>query len=144
MKQQRERKMWVRKLSTERRWIKHSCKTFTFLNHFYFFRIFWIISSHFEQLLSWVASSIIKCAKFRDVSAPSERLCITLQYLATGNPQVTIASCYCVSPPVMEQSKSELWYRARWGIITASNFREYCHTDIAESSKNLIINIRYR
>ena len=42
-----------------------------------------------------------------------------------------------------EQSKSELWYRARSGVITASNFRACCHTDIAEPSKSLIMKICY-
>ena len=42
-----------------------------------------------------------------------------------------------------EQSKSELWYRARSRVITASNFRACCHTDIAEPSKSLIMKICY-
>ena len=42
-----------------------------------------------------------------------------------------------------EQPKSELWYRARSGVITASNFRACCHTDIAEPSKSLITKICY-
>ena len=42
-----------------------------------------------------------------------------------------------------EQPKSELWYRARSGVITASNFRACCHTDIAEPSKGLIMKICY-
>ena len=40
-----------------------------------------------------------------------------------------------------EQSKSGLWYRARSGVITASNFRTCCHKDIAEPSKSLIMKI---
>ena len=42
-----------------------------------------------------------------------------------------------------EQPKSELWYRARSGVITASNFRACCHTDIAEPSKSLIMKMCY-
>ena len=41
-----------------------------------------------------------------------------------------------------EQSKSELWYRARSGVITASNFWAVV-IDIAEPSKSLIMKICY-
>ena len=57
--------------------------------------------SCFEEYLSSVAPSIIKCSKFRDVATPTEGLFITLRYLATGDVQGTIASCYCLSPPVV-------------------------------------------
>ena len=33
---------------------------------------------------------------------------------------------------IREQSKSELWYRARSGVTTTSSFRACCHKDIAE------------
>ena len=59
--------------------------------------------SRFEKLLSWVARSIIKCSKFRDIATPSERLCITLRYLATRDAQATRSSCYRVSPPVISR-----------------------------------------
>ena len=59
--------------------------------------------SRFEELLSWVAPSIIKCSKFRDAVTPSARLCIILQYLVTGDTQATIASRYRVSPPVVSR-----------------------------------------
>ena len=45
--------------------------------------------------------SMIKCSKFGDVATPGERLCLALRYLATGDSQSTIASCDCVSPPVV-------------------------------------------
>ena len=70
-------------------------------DHFYFFRMFRMNPSRFEELLSSVAPSIIKCSKCRDVATPSERLCITLRYLATRDAQATIVSCYRVSPPVV-------------------------------------------
>ena len=82
MKQQRKRKMWVRKLFTERRTkgefnilVKDSMS----FDHFYFFRMFRMNPSRFEELLSWVATSIKKCSKLRDVATPSERLCINLR-----------------------------------------------------------------
>ena len=42
-----------------------------------------------------------------------------------------------------DESNSELWYRAGSGVITASKFRACCHTNIAEPSKSLIMNICY-
>ena len=42
-----------------------------------------------------------------------------------------------------EQSKSELWYRARSETITTSNLSVCCHKDIGEPSKSFIMNICY-
>ena len=110
MKQQRKRKMWVRKLFTERRTkgefnilVKDS------MSFDYFFRMFRMNPSRFEELLSWVAPSIKKCSKLRDVATPSERLCINLRYLATGDAQATIASCYRVSTPVVGRIILNTW-----------------------------------
>ena len=104
--QQWKRKMWVWKLFTQRRTngeFNILVQDLMLFDHFYFFRMFRMNPSRFEELLSWVAPSIIKCSKFRDVATPSERLCITLRYLATGDAQATIASCYRVSPPVVSR-----------------------------------------
>ena len=95
--------MCVRKLFTERRTkgeFNILVKDLMFDN-FYFFRMFRMNPSPFEELLSSVAPSIIKCSKFRDVATASGRLCITLRYFATGDAQATIASYYRVSPPVV-------------------------------------------
>ena len=48
-----------------------------------------------------------------------------------------------VEQKTREQTKSELWFKARSGVITASNFRACCHTNIAEPSKSLIMKICY-
>ena len=92
MKQQRKKKI---------REFNIFVKDLMLLHHFYFFRRFRMNPSCFEEYLSSVAPSIIKCSKFRDVATPSEGLFITLRYLATGDVQGTIASCYCLSPPVV-------------------------------------------
>ena len=42
-----------------------------------------------------------------------------------------------------EQSKSNLWFEARSGIITASRFRQSCHSDVSQPSKSLILRICY-
>ena len=77
--------------------------------------------SRFEELLSWVAPRTIKCSKFRDVATPSEGLCIALRYLATGDAQAAIASCYRVSPPVV----GRIIRNTCGAIWTILNFKEY-------------------
>ena len=96
--------MWVRKLFTQRRAngeFNILVQDLMLFDLFYFFRMFQMNPSRFEELQSWVAPSLIKCSKCCDVATPSESLCITLWYLATGDAQATIASCYRVSPPVV-------------------------------------------
>ena len=41
------------------------------------------------------------------------------------------------------QSKSNLWFKARAGVITASNFKSCCTSNLAMPSKNLIMKICY-
>ena len=50
--------------------------------------------------LDW-SFPIFKSSKIRDVTLPSERLCIKLRYLSTGDARATLASSYRVSPPVV-------------------------------------------
>ena len=100
----RRKNMWVRKLFAERRSRGEYyilVKDLMLFDHFYFFRMFRMNPSRFEELLSWVAPFIVKSSRSRDVATPSERLCITLRYLSTGDAQGTIASYYRVSPPVV-------------------------------------------
>ena len=55
---QRKRKMWVRKLFTERRTkgeFSILVQDLILFDHFYFFRMFRMNPSRFEELLSWVA-----------------------------------------------------------------------------------------
>ena len=104
MKEQRKRKMWVQKLFTERRTkgeFNILVKDLMLFDHFYFFRMFRMNPSRFEESFSSVAPSVIKCSKLRDIATPSERLCITLRYFAIRDTQATIASRYRVSPPVV-------------------------------------------
>lgn len=42
-----------------------------------------------------------------------------------------------------EQSKSNLWFQARAGVITASQFKKTCHSDVSQPSKSLILKICY-
>lgn len=42
-----------------------------------------------------------------------------------------------------EQAKSDLWFQARAGVITASRFKACCHTDLSQPSKSLILQVCY-
>ena len=88
---------------------------------FFFFRMFRMSPSRFEESLLSVAPAIIKCSKFRDVATPKERLCITLRYLAIGDAQAAIANCYRVSSPVADRIIRNT-YDAIWTIL---NSKEY-------------------
>ncbi|XP_057310470.1 uncharacterized protein LOC130648435 [Hydractinia symbiolongicarpus] len=66
----------------------------------------------YEILLSKVAPRIIKVSK-REPIGPSERLCVTLRYLATGDAQTTIATNFRMSPTtvcrIIEEATAEIW-----------------------------------
>ena len=65
----------------------------------YFFKMFSMSPQKF--VLSWVAPSIMKSSLRRSVASPAERLCVTLRYLYAGDAQITLATCYRMSPAVI-------------------------------------------
>ena len=67
----------------------------------YFFKTFRMSPEKFELLLSWVAPSLGKSSLRRSVASSAEKLCVTLRYLCTGDAQVTLATCYRISPSVV-------------------------------------------
>ena len=93
-KESRRKRIWVRKLFQER----YTKGEFNLLSHDlrlhdeeYFFKYFRMNVTQYELLLSKVAPFIRKTSKFREAIGPSERFCVTLRYLATGDAQSTIA-----------------------------------------------------
>ena len=64
----------------------------------YFFKYFRMSVMQYEELLSMVAPKIQKSSEKRKCIGPSERLCVTLRYLTTGDSQTTIAMNYRISP----------------------------------------------
>ena len=56
-----------------------------------------MIPRKFEELLDWVATRILKSNVKRGVINPEERVCVTLQYVVTGD-AVTIAANYRINP----------------------------------------------
>ena len=120
----KKKRMWVRKLFAERRTkgaYHMLIKDLMLFDHYYFFKSFRMNPTRFEQLLSWVAPHIVKSSRIRDVTSPSERLCITLRYLSTGDAQSTIASCYRVSPPVVSRIIRETC-NAIWTVLQMEDF----------------------
>ena len=66
-------------------------------DHEYVSKCFRMSPSKYEELLRLVAPFIRKCSLKRESIGPSERLSVTLRYLATGDSQTTIAMFFYVS-----------------------------------------------
>ena len=54
--------------------------------------------TQYEQLLTCIGPHIAKSSKIRERIGPSERLSVTLKYLASGQSQIGIAFAYRISP----------------------------------------------
>ena len=68
----------------------------------YFFHCFRMSPTTFEKLLSWIGPLLKRAStKMREAISPSERLCVCLRYLVTGDAQVTIAASYRMSAAVV-------------------------------------------
>ena len=87
----RKARFWVRKIFRERKrkesitlLLKKPC----YLIHEYFSRMFRMTPSKFEALLKLVGLKITWDNTRREVINPSERLCVTLRYLLTGDRKV--------------------------------------------------------
>ena len=92
--------MWVRKIFEE-------CKNkgeFYLLVHdlrLYdkeYFKYFCMSVLQYEELLSMVAPFIQKSPQKRECIGPNKRLCVTMQYLTTGDAPTTIAMNDRISP----------------------------------------------
>ena len=93
--------MWVRKIFAERK-IKGEyhllIQDLKLHDAVYFFRYFRMDTTQFENLLTMIAPRIQKSSLKRECISPSERLCVTLRYLTTGDAQSTIAINFRISP----------------------------------------------
>ena len=119
-KNKRDRKkIWIRKLFQEREEKSEFyklVKDMQLFDSFYFFKCFRMSPSMFEKLLSWIGPTIQKCSLRRPTATPSERLCVTLRYICTGDAQTTIATSYRISPPVVGRIINETC-GAIWNIL---------------------------
>ena len=89
--------LWVRKVFIERKQKGEYhlfVKDLVLCNHEMFFSQFRMNPAKFEKLLPYVAPLIMKASEKKEPIGPSERLCLTLSYLVTGDAQSTISlSC---------------------------------------------------
>ncbi|XP_057302829.1 uncharacterized protein LOC130636991 [Hydractinia symbiolongicarpus] len=90
-------------------------------DHEYFFKQFRISPFRFEHLLSLIAPIITKCSLRREAISPSERLCLTLRYLVTGDSQVSIACSYRVSPTSITRIVAETC-EALWTMLLREGY----------------------
>ena len=94
-----------------------------------FFCQFRMNPTKFEELLSYIAPEIMKSSEKREAISPSERLCVTLRYLVTGDAQTTISLSYRVSKTsvsrFIKQTTDVLWrVLCDKGFIKAPNTEE--------------------
>ena len=88
----------------------------------YFFRCFRMSPTLFEELLSMIAPYITKQrTQFRDPISPSERLCVTLRYLVTGDAQVTIGASYRMSPAIIGKIIPETC-NSIWNVLLLNDY----------------------
>ena len=88
-------------------------KDLALCDHEMFFSQFRMSPTKFEELLSYVAPLIIKASEKREPIGPSERLCVTLRYLVTGDAQSTISLSYRISKTsvsrIIKETTDALW-----------------------------------
>ena len=123
--------IWVRKLFQERRakgLYTILIKDLMLFDHEYFFKAFRMSTHKFEELLSWVAPFILKSSRIRDVTGPSQRLCITLWFLTTGNSQDSIATSFRVSPPTVGRIIPETC-RVIWNELQSRGYLDVPDTE---------------
>ena len=99
-----KKNLWIRQIFQEREEKSEYhvlVRELELYDHEYFFKMFRMSPEKFELVLSWVVPSIMKSSLRRSVACPAERLCVTLRYLCTGDAQITLATCYRMSPAVI-------------------------------------------
>ena len=120
-----KRKYWVRKIYQDR---QEKGEYHLLVNDLrmhdkdYFFRCFRMSPVVFEELLAMIGPHITKQqTKFRDPISPSERLCVTLRYLVTGDAHVTIGASYRMSPAVIGKIIPETC-NAIWNVLLSEDY----------------------
>ena len=104
-------RFWVRAICSERKQkgeFNMLVKDLRLHDELFFFKYFRISPTIFEEFLTWIPPYIQKQeTKMREPTSPTERLCVALGYLVTGNAQVTIAANYRMGPAIVGRIISE-------------------------------------
>ena len=91
-------------------------------DHEYFFKCFRMSPENFEKLTSWCSPYLVKATtRMREPISPSERLCVTLRYLVTGDAQVTIGASYRMSPTTVGRIIKETC-KVIWQVLHEKGF----------------------
>ena len=84
-------------------------------------------STLFEKLLSWIGHQLRKqTTRVREAIGPRERLCVCQRYLVTGDAQLTIATSYRMSPPVVSRIINETCEVLRKTLIERGYLKQPC------------------
>ena len=125
LKFKKKRECWIRDIYRDReeKGEYHSLvKELKIHDRDYFFRCFRMTPTLFEELLEMVAPYITKqYTQLRDPISPSERLCVTLRYLATGDAQKTIGASYRMSSAIIGKIIPETC-NAIWNVLLANDY----------------------
>ena len=120
-----KKSFWVRKIYQERlqkgefHLLVQDMKLF---DHMYLFQYFRMTPSVFEKLLHLVGPFLTrKSTNMRDPIGPSERLSLTLKYLASGDSQCSISSSYRISPSVVSRTIRETFH-VIWDCLSQRGF----------------------
>ena len=120
-----KKRFWVRQLYQERKQkgdFHLLIQDLKLYDHQIFFQYFRMSPTELETLLTWVAPLIIKKeTKMRESIQPSERLCVTMRFLVTGDSQITIASNFRISPSVIGRIINETC-GAIWDVMYERDF----------------------
>ena len=102
--------------------LTYSVQTFGYTILCIFFKYFRMSSTRYEELLQKDAPRIKKDnIKRFDTVEPSERLCVTLRYLVTGDAQTTIATTYRISPTTVGRIINETCV-ALWEVLNEEKY----------------------
>ena len=72
-------------------------------DHEYFFKMFRMTPTQYEDLLAKVGPFLIRDNRRGDAINPSDQLCVTLRYLVTGDSFVTTSGSYRMSDTTVGQ-----------------------------------------
>ena len=95
IKNKRKKRYWMKEIFQEREeksLFTTLVKDLHLFDSEYFFKNFRMDTRKFEDLLSWVAWIIQNSSFRRWTATPVERLCVTLQCLATGDSQTIVGT----------------------------------------------------
>lgn len=90
-------------------------------DHEFFFQMFRMIPSKFEELLGLVAPRITRWKARREAIGPEERLAVTLRYLVTGDAFISIAASYRLSAATVGRVVKETC-QVLWEVLCAKKY----------------------